>query len=76
MRERRRVIVQVKNRGRTVPLTSADIAEILASLHCRQTRRSQLVMEKLTRGLQVTLGSAHAAPDCLEASSGATSGTR
>ena len=66
MRERRSVIIQEKGHGRTVSLTSADIAEILASLHCRQTRRSQLVMEKLTRGLKVPWAVAPASPRCYE----------
>ncbi len=66
MRERRSVIIQEKGRGAAVPLTSADIAEILASLHCRHTHRSQLVMEKLTKGLKATWGHVPVVPECTD----------
>lgn len=66
MRERRSVIIQEKGRGAKVQLTSADIAEILASLHCRRTHRSHLVMEKLTRGLKVAWGEVPTVSDCAD----------
>ena len=65
MRERRRVIIRVgghKGDGQSadghradVSLTSAEVAEILAALHCRNTALSRRVFDRLSRA-------SHAAP--------------
>ena len=59
MRERRRVIIRVgghKGDGQRadghradVSLTSAEVAEILAALHCRKTALSRRVFDRLSR---------------------------
>ena len=76
MRERRRVIVragghkgeaQAANGHRIdVALTSAEVAEILAALHCRKTALSRRVFDKFSRASHTDA----AAKGCAETSAG------